>query len=669
MNYKIHPKDILQESVNKNIKFLKLLSNQFPSIELASTEIINLEAILNLPKGTEHFLSDIHGEYETFKHILSNASGVIRRRIDEIFTDRLDINQRQQLSTLIYYPKSKLRIIKQEEIDIVDWYNNNLIFLIEIARNLASKYTRSKTRKTLPIEFQYIIDELLNVNENLMNKEDYFKAIINTIIELGRADKFIITLSKLIQNLAIDRLHIVGDIFDRGPSADKVMDELLKHESVDIQWGNHDVVWMGAAAGSLAYIAIVVRISSRYNNLDTLEDGYGINLVPLMHFASEIYGDDKCIEFAPKAGMENLSRTQLKTLRQIHKAISIIQFKLEGQIIMRNPDFNMNERALLDKIDYNKGEIVISGKNYSLLDSNFPTVDPNNPFKLTKEENDLMNKLQESFLRSERLQRHINYLYNKGSMYLSYNGLLLFHGAIPLNDEGDIKEVNIANIKLKGKDLLDFFDKKARQAYYLSQRNKNKQANLDLLWYLWCGENSPLFGKKKMATFERYFLKEKETHKEERSPYFNYRDDVRVIQNILTEFGLKPAEGHIVNGHVPVKVKKGENPVKANGQLIVIDGGMSKAYQKVTGISGYTLINNSYGLVLVAHHAFESQRMAIEQGKDMVSKSEYLVYSDKRKRVKDTDTGRNLMQEIFDLKMLLASYHYGIIKERKGKRI
>ena len=667
MEYKIHPKDISQEKVSENVKFLKLLSNQFPNIESASTEIINLEAILNLPKGTEHFLSDIHGEYETFKHILSNASGVIRRRIDEIFSDRLDINERQNLATLIYYPKSKLSLVKKEEKDVFTWYNRNLIFLIEISRNLASKYTRSKTRKTLPPKFQYIIEELLNVNENLMNKEAYFEAILNTIIELGRADKFIITLSTLIKNLAIDRLHIVGDIFDRGPSADKVMDELLKHNSVDIQWGNHDVVWMGAAAGSLAYIAIVLRISSRYNNLDTLEDGYGINLIPLIHFASEIYGTDSCTEFSPKAGKEHLSRTQLKTLRQIHKAISIIQFKLEGQIINRNPDFDMSSRTLLDKIDYLKGKIEIDGEYYDLLDNNFPTIDPDDPFKLTKAENDLMSKLQESFLKSEKLQRHINYLYNKGSMYLSYNGILLFHGAIPLNDNGEIKEVTIADRTLKGKALLDFFDKKARQAYYLSQHHQKKEVNLDVLWYLWCGADSPLFGKKKMATFERYFIKEKQTHKEERNPYFSNRDNVEVIHSILTEFGLNPELGHIVNGHVPVKVKKGENPVKANGQLIVIDGGMSKAYQKVTGIAGYTLINNSYGMVLVAHHAFESQKIAIQEGKDMVSKSEYLVYSDERKRVKGTDTGMDIMQEILDLKMLLASYNYGIVKELKGK--
>jgi len=667
MEYRKHPKDISQEKVNDNLKFLKLLANQFPNIESASTEIINLEAILNLPKGTEHFLSDIHGEYETFKHILSNASGVIRRRIDEIFSERLSKDERQQLATLIYYPKGRLSIVKSENTDIVHWYSKNLIYLIEIARNLASKYTRSKTRKTLPKEFQYIIEELLNVNENLMNKEAYFEAILNTIVELDRADKFIITLSTLIQNLAIDRLHIVGDIFDRGPAADKVMDELLKHESVDIQWGNHDVVWMGAAAGSLTYIAIVLRISSRYNNLDTLEDGYGINLIPLIHFAEEVYDGDPCSVFNPKVGADDLSKKQLNSLRQIHKAISIIQFKLEGQIIARNPDFNMDERMLLNNINYKSGEISIEGKKHKLLDANFPTIDPNNPFKLTKQESDLMNKLQESFLKSEKLQRHINYLYSKGSMYLSYNGLLLFHGAIPLKDNGDLKEIHIGDRRLKGKELLDFFDKKARQAYYSSQRSYRKQEHLDILWYLWCGPDSPLFGKLKMTTFERYFIKDKSTHKEKRSSYFSYRDNSDIVQMILAEFGLDKIKGHIVNGHVPVKVKKGENPVKANGQLIVIDGGMSKAYQKVTGIAGYTLINNSFGIVLVAHHAFESQRTAINEGKDMVSKSEYLVYSEDRKWVRDTDIGIGLKQEILDLKMLLASYHYGIIKEHKAK--
>ncbi len=664
MDYKLHPREIPQEKVKENIKFLQLLSNNFPNIESASTEIINLEAILNLPKGTEHFLSDIHGEYETFKHILSNASGVIRRRIDEIFKERLKKKERQHLASLIYYPREKLAIIKNQESDINKWYITNLIYLVEIARNLASKYTRSKVRKSLPHDFQYIIDELLNVNEGLINKEAYFEAILNSIIELERANDFIATLSELIQNLAIDRLHIVGDIFDRGPSADKVMDELLKHQSVDIQWGNHDVVWMGAAAGSMAYIAIVLRISARYNNLDTLEDGYGINLIPLINFATEVYEKDSCDEFAPKTGLDKLNKKQIRALKQIHKAISIIQFKLEGQIIQRNPEFEMEERSLLNKINYSNGTIKIGKKNYKLKDASFPTINPNSPFELSSEEMVLMQKLQESFLKSEKLQRHINYLYNKGSMYLNYNGLLLFHGAIPLNDDGSLKAVSIKGEQLKGKALLDRFDNIARKAYYSSFKNPNKEQNLDIFWYLWCGPNSPLFGKQKMTTFERYFINDKTLHKEERNPYFAHRNNTLVVQSILQEFDVDPKKGHIVNGHVPVKVKKGESPVKADGQLIVIDGGMSKAYQSVTGITGYTLIYNSYGLVLVAHHAFNSQKIAIEKAQDMVSTSSSLVKSEERFRVADTDIGNSLKQEIYDLKLLLASYHYGIIKEK-----
>lgn len=664
MQYKQHPKEISQEIVQKNIKFLQLLSNQFPNINKASTEIINLEAILNLPKGTEHFLSDVHGEYETFKHILSNASGVIRRRIDDIFEGRLKKKERQHLATLIYYPRKKMDIILKQEEDINAWYSTNLMYLVEIARNLASKYTRSKVRKTLPDDFQYIITELLNVNENVMEKEAYFGAILKSIIDLDRANDFIVTLSKLIQNLAIDRLHIVGDIYDRGPSADKVMDELLRHKSVDIQWGNHDVVWMGAAAGSLAYIAIVLRISARYNNLNTLEDGYGINLNPLINFATEVYRNDVCSAFKPKLGYEKLSKKEIKTLKQVQKAISVIQFKLEGQIIQRNPEFKMDDRTLLDKIDFDKGTIEIEGKDYLLTDHKFPTIDPDNRFALTPQEEEVMHKLQESFLKSEKLQRHINFMYSKGSMYLNYNGLLLFHGAVPLNEEGGFQTVILKGKPLFGKALLDTFDQFARKAYYSSFKDSSKEQNLDILWYLWCGPNSPLYGKQKMATFERYFLNEKSLHVEQRNPYFQYRDNIPVIQSILAEFGLNPARGHIVNGHVPVKVKKGESPVKAQGQLIVIDGGMSRAYQPVTGIAGYTLIYNSFGLVLVAHNAFDSQKLAIENGQDMVSISKSIVSVEKRKIVADTDIGLKLKQEIYDLKLLLAAYHYGVIKEK-----
>ncbi len=663
MDYTRNPKDIPAEEAHKNLKFLNLLATQHGSIESASTEIINLEAILNLPKGTEHFVSDIHAEYETFKHILSNASGVVRRRIDEIFDKRLNNDEKQSLASLIYYPREKLDVLLGQEPDMEKLYRITLKRLIEVARRVSSKYTRSKVRKSLPKDFQYIIEELLNVNENLPNKEAYFSAIIKTIIDIDRADDFVVALSDLIQRLAIDRLHIVGDIYDRGPAADRVMDELIQHHAVDIQWGNHDVVWMGAAAGSLAYIAIVLRISARYDNLDTIEDGYGINILPLVTFAMEQYANDPCESFLPKAGLEDLSEYNLRILKQIHKAISIIQFKLEGQIIMRNPHFKMDDRLLLDKIDEKIGRIMIDGKEHKLNDSFFPTIDPKNPYELTTEETNVMQKLRRSFLKSEKLQRHINFMYSQGSMYLPYNGLLLFHGAIPMDKDGNFKEVEVDGKMLKAKALLDSFDIMVRRAFYEKSNAKEKEKDLDQFWYLWCGPESPLFGKKKMTTFERYFIDDKSTHKEERNPYYHFRDSNLVIRKILEEFGLNPKKGHIVNGHVPVKVRKGENPVKADGQLIVIDGGMSKAYQNVTGIAGYTLIYNSYGLVLVAHQPFESKRQSVESGKDIVSKAIHLDKAKERKRVSDTDIGVQLKQQIFDLKLLLAAYRMGIIKE------
>ena len=663
MDYKRNPKEISAEEVRASLKFLNLLSNQHGTIESASTEIINLEAILNLPKGTEHFISDVHAEHETFKHILSNASGVVRRRIDEIFNKRLTKTQKEDLASLIYYPKEKLELLLAEAEDESKLYRITLKRLVEVARVVSSKYTRSKVRKSLPSEFQYIIDELLNVNESLLNKEAYFSAIIKTIIEIDRARDFVIALSRLIQRLAIDRLHVVGDIFDRGPDADKVMDDLMDYHSVDIQWGNHDVIWMGAAAGSLAYIAIVLRISARYDNLDTIEDGYGINILPLVTFAMEQYAEDPCEAFTPKAGLENLNEYNLKIIKQVHKAISIIQFKLEGQIIKRNPQFEMNNRLLLEGIDHKKGTVLIEGKEYPLNDISFPTIDPKDPYKLSSKEKDVMQKLNRSFQKSEKLQRHINFLYSHGSMYLGYNGLLLFHGAIPMNENKDFKEVEVDNQKLSGKALLDRFDLVARRAYYKKGNGVEKERDLDQFWYLWCGPESPLFGKKKMATFERYFVDDKTTHKEFRNTYYDCRDEKEVIQNILKEFNLDAKRGHIVNGHVPVKVSKGESPVKADGQLIVIDGGMSKAYQNVTGIAGYTLIYNSYGLVLVAHEPFESKRKAVESGQDIISKATYLDQAKERKRVSDTDIGTQLKQQIIDLKMLLAAYRLGIIKE------
>ena len=644
---------------SERIKYLQLLSKQFPTVNSVNTEIINLQAILNLPKATEHFISDIHGEYETFKHVLSNGSGVIRGRIDDIFADRLEYQDRQFLAALIYYPHERLKYVKQYEKDINAWYNKNLRYIIEIARSFAAKYSRSKVRKTLPNNFRYITDELLNVNENLMDKEAYFQAIIQTIIDLDSADDFIATISNFIHDLAIDHLHIVGDIFDRGPSADKVMDELLDHKSVDIQWGNHDMIWMGAASGSLAYIAIVLRISARYGNLHTIENSYGINLRPLSEFASDTYSLYSK-EFDIKAGKDNLNKKQIDRLNIVHKAISIIQFKLEGQIISRNPDFGMDDRKILDRIDFEKGVLLQDGKEYPLNDTDFPTIDPKNPFELTEAEEEVMNNLRKGFLKSEKLQKHIRFLFTKGSMYLKYNGLLLFHGAIPLGEDGELKEVTFGNSTHKGMKLLDFFDNRVRSAFYGIQ--KTNSIDLDIMWYLWCGPDSPLFGKKKMATFERYFIDNKELHKEENNSYFDYRDSVEVTKMILKDFDLNPEKSHIVNGHVPVKVKKGESPIKAEGKVIVIDGGMSKAYQSVTGLAGYTLIYNSYGLVIVAHQKFRSKRMAIEEGMDMISEATYLEKVSTRKRVSDTDIGETIMSEIQDLKELRKAYNTGLVK-------
>ncbi len=646
---------------SEEIKYLKLLSKQFPNVEAVNTEIINLQAILHLPKATEHFISDIHGEYETFKHVLSNGSGVIRARIDDIFADRLQHQERQHLAALIYYPRERLKYLKHSESDMDAWYKKNLRYIIEIARSFAAKYSRSKVRKTLPNNFRYITDELLNVNENLMDKEAYFQAIIQTIIDLDSADDFIATISNFIHDLAIDHLHIVGDIFDRGPSADKVMDELLEHKSVDIQWGNHDMIWMGAASGSLAYIAIVLRISARYGNLDTIENSYGINLRPLIEFASDTY-NSYSDEFIIKAGKDGLTKRQIDRLNIVHKAISIIQFKLEGQIIDRNPDFKMNDRKILDRVDFDKGVLTHEGQEYELNDNDFPTIDPNNPFKLTLAEQQVMSNLRLGFLKSDKLQNHINFLFNKGSMYLKYNGLLLFHGAIPLDKGGNLKEVVFQGKSRKGKELLDFFDQQSRSAFYCDKDLELKLKNLDIMWYLWCGPDSPLFGKKKMATFERYFINDKKLHEEKNNAYFDYRDDIDTMKMIMTNFELDPEKSHIINGHVPVKVRKGESPIKAEGKVIVIDGGMSKAYQSVTGLAGYTLIYNSFGLVIVAHQKFRSKQKAIEEGMDMISKAQYLEKVVKRKRVADTDIGITLMEEIQDLKELRKAYNNGLIK-------
>ena len=550
-------------------RHLKILSKQYTNIEQVAEEIINLQAILNLPKGTELFLSDIHGEYGSFSHILNNGSGIIRNKIEDIFNNQITERDRRQLATLIYYPEEKLALIKKEVEDIKEWYSINLYRLIEVAREVSSKYTRSKVRKAMPKGFDYIIDELLHLQGCGPDKETYYKQIISSIIELDRADEFIVAISNLIKRMAIDHLHVIGDIFDRGPNAKLVMDTLMNFHSLDIELGNHDILWMGAACGNKACIANVIRICSRYDNIDTLEDGYGINIRPLATFALETYKDDNCEKFVPKVFDYNkYIRSDEISIAKIHKAISIIQFKLEGQIIKEHPEYKMDGRLLLDKIDYEKGTIQIDNKIYNLNDTNFPTVDYKNPYKLTKEEEEIINRLQESFKNSETLNKHISFLYSKASMYKCFNSNLLFHGCVPMEADGEFSKIEVLGESISGKKYFDCIEKIANEAYFGKENNKDA---VDFMWYLWCGPKSPLFGKAKAATFERYFVEEKEIHKEEKNPYFALIENEEICDKILKEFGLGTKNSHIINGHVPVKEKDGESPIKANGKLLVID--------------------------------------------------------------------------------------------------
>ncbi len=657
---------ISNEEINNQLKYLNLLAKQFPTVQSASSEIINLEAILKLPKGTEHFLSDIHGEYEIFSHVLRNGSGVIRQKIEDVFKNTLRKFVKDELATLIYYPEEKLALIEKRENNLEEWYAVTLQRLIEVTRSTASKYTRSKVRKALPADFSYIIEELLHESPTSQNKAKYYEGIIETIIRIERATEFIIAICKLIQQLAIDRLHIVGDIFDRGPYPEKVMDKLLEYHAVDVQWGNHDIIWMGSAAGIKPLIANLIRISARYMNLDTIEDGYGISLLPLATFAMDTYKDDPCELFQPKLGENSHPKSkQVLMVSKMQKAISIIQFKLEAEIIKRNPQFEMDDRNLLHLMDLKNGTITIDGKTHKLKDSYFPTIDPKSPYQLSTEEHEVMEKLKTSFLQSERLKKHVKFLYAKGSMYLKYNNNLLFHGCLPLNADGSFAEMTIGTQKISGSKLLDKFDVFARKAYFTRNDKDQDVVARDHTYYLWCGPKSPLFGKQKMATFERYFIREKETHKEEKNAYFILNNDEKLLNNILQEFGLDVSSAHLINGHVPVKAKKGESPIRANGKLLIIDGGMSVAYQKVTGISGYTLIYNSYGLILVAHQTFNSAAEAIEEETDILSNITHLEPNSSRKTVKDTDGGKQLRQQIEDLEMLLTAYRKGLVKEKR----
>ncbi|KOA20614.1 fructose-1,6-bisphosphatase class 3 [Clostridium homopropionicum DSM 5847] len=652
------------ELIQKDLKYLKLLSKQYSNISSASTEIVNLQAILNLPKSTEHFISDIHGEYESFIHMLKNASGVIKRKIDDVFGNTLSEGEKANLATLIYYPEQKLELIKSSEANLEEWYKVTLYRLIVLCRLVSSKYTRSKVRKALPQDFAYIIEELLHEQDNTVNKHEYYNGIISTMIDIDRASEFITAISKVIQRLVVDRLHIIGDIYDRGPGAEIIMEALMKHHSVDIQWGNHDVLWMGAAAGHEACICNVLRISLRYANLNTIEDGYGINLLPLATFAMDVYEKDTCKRFIPKTIDKTLTKKEISLIAKMHKAIAIIQFKLEGQILQNRPEFLMSDQLLLDKIDYENGTINLNDTIYELNDKLFPTIDSNDPYKLTVQEEDLIHKLKRSFVNSEKLQRHIRFIYSKGSMYLVCNSNLLYHGCIPLNEDGSFKELILEGKSYSGKALLDKFDILTREAYFFKNGTEEKKFAMDMVWYLWCGPDSPEFGKHRMTTFERYFISDKKTHVEKKNPYYKYRDDDEVCFNILKEFNLDPDSSHIINGHIPVKTKEGENPIKANGKLLVIDGGFCRAYQPETGIAGYTLIYNSYGLLLSSHEPFESIRKAIEEEKDILSSTIILEQVASRKRVSDTDIGEELKKQIKELEMLLIAYRKGLIKEK-----
>lgn len=658
--------EIKQYMHSYDMKYLQLLSQSFTNISEASTEIINLQAILHLPKGTEHFLADIHGEHEAFLHILKNASGNIKRKVNEIYGNTMLESDKRELCTLIYYPDQELEIIKASGRDINDWYHITIHHLVSICKLVSSKYTRSKVRKALPEDFSYIIQELLHEHTEDADKAAYVNVIIDTIISTGRADDFIIAISNVIQRLAIDQLHILGDIYDRGPGAHIIMDNLSSYHSWDIQWGNHDILWMGALAGNKACICNVIRLSLRYANMVTLEDGYGINLLPLATFAMDTYKDDPCEEFIPKlyGDSKDFDEKSRRLTAMMHKAITIIQFKEEAAIYQCHPEWNMTDRILLSDIDYDRGTININNKEYKLKSNNFPTIDPSCPYRLTEEEASLMEKLCHSFQISEKLHKHIRLMLQHGCMYSVYNNNLLFHASIPLNDDASLKQVEIKpGYKYSGRELFNQIGMMIRTAFQDDSLPEDKAYATDYFLYLWCGPNSPLFDKSKMATFERYFIEDKETHYEEKGNYFKFRDNEEVIDRIMDAFNIKGKNRHIINGHVPVHVRNGETPIKANGKLMVIDGGFAQAYHKETGIAGYTLIYHSRGFQLVQHEPFTSTADAIQQCTDIKSTTQIVEMSSHRMLVADTDIGIELKKQISDLEKLLYAYRHGLIKE------
>lgn len=640
------------EHLNK--KYLKILAKQYPDARSAATEIINLQSILCLPKGTEHFISDVHGEYEQFNHVLKNGSGTVRRKIEEVIGNTLTNVSKRELATLIYYPREKMELIKKKEEDIEDWFFITLHRLVQVLKSVSSKYTRSKVRKAIPDGFVYVVEELITEKAEVQNKEAYYNQILQSIIRIGDAEVVIEVLCNLIHRLVIDHLHIVGDIYDRGPGPHRIMDTLCDYHSVDVQWGNHDIVWMGAAAGHLACIANVIRSSAKYGNLDVLEDGYGINLMPLASFALEEYKNVDCSCF-----QINKKNSESHINMKMYKAITVIQLKLEGQIIKQHPEFEMDNRLLLEKIDYQKKTVEVDGVTYSMKDTEFPTIHPANPYTLTQEEQEVMERLQHAFLMSEKLQKHIHFLFDKGHLYKVYNGNLLFHGCIPMNEHGDFLTFTINHREYSGKALYDMLEKYVRRGYFSPKDTKQWKLGGDYMWYLWNGPKSPLFGRSKMTTFERLFIAEKEAGSEIKNAYYNKMDDKETMEKIFTEFGLNMETSHIINGHVPVIIKRGETPIHCGGKVLQIDGGFSKAYHQKTGIAGYTLVSNSTGIRLVMHEKFDSAEASIQQETDIVSDTLIVENFLTRKSVGDTDIGNELRERIDDLEELLYAYRSG----------
>lgn len=645
-------------------RFLECLSKQYPTIDSAATEIINLQSILNLPKGTEHFLSDIHGEYKAFSHVLRNGSGAVMKKINDVFGDSLSFTEKKELASLIYYPIEKLEYIKSENLDTYEWYRTALYRLVSVCRTVSSKYTRSKVRKALPDSFKYVIEELITEKKEVLNKAAYYEEIINTIIEIGYADKFIEEMSKLIQRLVIDRLHIIGDIYDRGHGSHFVMDRLCEYHSLDIQWGNHDVLWMGASAGQTACIANIVRTSLLYDNVSVLENGYGISILPLLFFAMKTYRDDPCKQFKIKS--KNSDESEISLEMKAHKAISVIQFKLEGQLISEHPEYHMGHRRLLHRIDFENGTIELYGKSYKLSDSNFPTVNPEFPYELTEEEKEVVRKLRYAFVSCEKLKKHIGLLLNKGSLYKVTNGNILFHGCIPMTESGEFRKINIFGKPLSGKALYDSLESCARKAF-LSVNEADRKNGRDILWFLWNGADSPLYGRDKMTTFERYFISDESTHTETKDVYYKLINREKTAEKIFAEFGVKGENRHIINGHVPIHHIDGETPVKCGGKVIIIDGGFASPYHKVTGIAGYTLIYNSYGLMLTAHEPFKTVSEAIKNGTDMQTHRVASEVCKKRILVGDTDNGAKIKETINDLKELISAYRSGEVRQDKHK--